>query len=119
MIGIVASMLLQAVAAEAPPPDTAAMIETYRERTSVVDSIEGGCARDDDSTDIVVCGGSDAAMRIPLPDERAPDPNRAYHGEPRLDPGRPCPPTGCTGVNFIQGATFLYRLARKIIDPDS
>ena len=119
MIGIAALMLLQAVTAEAPQPDTAAMVEVYRHRTSVIHPESDGCVRDADSTDIIVCGGTDNAMRIPLPEERAPDPNARYHGEPRLDPGRPCPPTGCTGINFIQGATFLYRLARKIIDPDS
>jgi hypothetical protein len=95
------------------------MIDAYRQRTSVVEPAREKCLAEGESTDILVCGRNDAAMRIPLPEERAPDPNRPYHGEPRLDPGPPCPPTGCTGIDFIKGATFLYRLAHKIIDPDS
>jgi hypothetical protein len=115
---IAALMLLQAAPAAPPPPDVAAMVETYRQRTSVAEPAGAGCVGGE-GDEILVCGKTDAAMRIPLPEERVPDPNEPYHGEPRLDPGRPCPPTGCTGVNFVKGATFLYRLAHKIIDPDS
>jgi hypothetical protein len=35
-----------------------------------------------------------------------------------MDPGPPCPPTGCTGVNLLKIPMFLFRLGRKIADPD-
>lgn len=114
---IAAMMLLQAAPASNPGPTT--MLETYRARTSVTSPADERCVETGDATDITVCGKRDAAMRIPLPQEREPDPHRPYHGEPRLDPGPPCPPTGCTGINLFKGAKFLYDLAAKIIDPDS
>lgn len=116
---MIAGLMLFQAAAATVPADAEAMMEAYRARTSVIEPARERCTRGEESGDILVCGETDTAMRIPLPEERTPDPSQPYQGEPRLDPGRPCPPTGCTGVNFIQGATFLYRLARKIIDPDS
>ncbi len=77
---------------------------------------------------IVVCGKSAQDPRIPLRDERGP-PDRAMPSNPELTGAgalaltqSPCATRseGCTtGVNLFGGATFVARLAGKLINPDS
>lgn len=78
--------------------------------------------------DILVCGRAGDAYRLPLPGERPP-PDRPLPGNPEAS-GRgamavtraPCGTlsAGCpTGIDLFGGATFLVRMAGKLVDPDS
>ncbi len=96
------------------------VLASYRARTAISPDHIKPCAAGHGGAagDIVVCSRDESA-RLPLPDERGP-PDGPYRpvGEARADPGPPCPPTGCTGVNLLKVPIFLFRLARKLADPD-
>lgn len=101
-------------------PSSEAMIEKAREITSV--KRDDPCANRQTAApdEILVCKARDSAFRLPLPDERGP-PDRARQrtGDIRsMPPGAPCPPGGCTGINLLAVPGVLFKIARKIIDPD-
>lgn len=102
-------------------PSSEAMIEKAREITSV--KRDDPCANRQTAApdEILVCKARDSAFRLPLPDERGP-PDRARQrtGDIRsMPPGAPCPPGGCTGINLFAVPGVLFKIAKKIIDPDS
>ncbi len=102
-------------------PSSDAMIDKARELTSV--KRDDPCANRQTAApdEILVCKARDSAYRLPLPDERGP-PDRARQptGDARsMPPGAPCPPGGCTGINLLAVPGVLFKIAKKIIDPDS
>lgn len=94
----------------------------YRSMTSVTE--QGRSCRDQRSTEpdeIIVCKSRDQSLRLPLPDERDPysGPRRPTGDVSTRPPGPPCPPGGCTGINLLKIPQLLYKVAEKVIDPDS
>lgn len=79
-----------------------------------------------ESSDVVVCARPNTELRLPLPAERGPPegPRKsvAYLDGAQMPQGAPCAAMqkGCTtGVDLIGGAKFLYKLGKKIADPDA
>jgi hypothetical protein len=83
---------------------------------------EGACPVG--SRDVVVCARPNTELRLPLPAERGPPEGPrtsvAYLDGAEGPRGAPCSAVqqGCTtGVDLIRGALTLYRLGKKVIDP--
>lgn len=106
------------------PSDTATLLSRYHDLTSAT---PGGNCDHPAGSDIVVCAKRSSNQRLPLPDERdttpvgpSPEPDRA-EAMCEASSGRPCtvcPPTGCTGVNFLAAPFKLFRIVRAIVDPE-
>lgn len=119
MPALMAAMIL--AGAQTSAADPARMMARYRAMTSIAPPPGAGCEahRSDDPSEITVCARDDRSLRLPLPDERAPpDRKRQDTGDARLDPGEPCPPTGCTGVNLLAVPFKVVRIVKALVDPD-
>lgn len=111
--------LATAPAGAAIPDD---LMTRYRKMTSVTPTERVNCAdrRGAADDEILVCKGRDAALRLPLPDERGPpDGARRPTGDvSSRAPAPPCPPGGCTGINLFAVPKVLFQIVQKVIDPD-
>lgn len=77
------------------------ILSDYRARTSAVVVEKTRCSQGDnaDGAEILVCGRNDRSVRLPLPDERVP-PEVAPHG------------------SLLVAPIFVFKVIRKIVDPD-
>ncbi|WP_374944458.1 hypothetical protein [Sphingomonas sp.] len=125
---IAALLLIQAVPARMPidPPTQAAPERSWSIKTDPYAQAPYATERcPENSSDVVVCARPNAELRLPLPAERGPPdgPRKsvAYLDGAQGPQAAPCgaQQKGCTtGVDLIGGAKFLYKLGKKIADPD-
>lgn len=131
MLTMLMAFALQAATDQVAPPAispaesvTAPTSDAMIDQALTLTSVKRGdpCANRQTAApdEILVCKARDSAFRLPLPDERGPpDRSRQRTGDVRsMPPGAPCPPGGCTGINLLAVPGVLFKIARKIIDPD-
>lgn len=126
---MLALVLIQVAAARVPidPPTQAAPDRTWSIKADPYADAPYRTERCPESgSDVVVCARPDTGLRLPLPAERGPPdgPRKsvAYLDGAEGPQGTPCAAMqkGCTtGVDLVRGAKFLYKLGKKIADPDA